>query len=204
MLKRSEDTISVDVLNQIPSARMCKVGSVTEVKTLAKSRIDKSPTPAKYQGVRKVSFFVGTVGNNYQDLVNNRLIISGNDAGFVADASSVSAPFPASKNGIMRMGLKNPDQKYIRIYFNVSPNNYNETIYIDADGNVLDIPQADMEAYFPAKSDSKKQEEHGLEKDIQVQVREFKQESIAYFQCGEVIWNNLGESFLNLFNLENV
>lgn len=202
-MRRSTDVISVKFLNQVSSG-MCKVGTMTEVKTLVKSRMDKSPTPVKYHKVFKLSFFVGAVGSDYEKLVNNRLMISGESANFEAAASSMSAPFPASENNVMRMGLKDHDKKYVRIYFNVSPNKYNETFYINERGDVLQISDADFEAYFPVKNSSEKQSDHGLDKDLHVIVREFKAENILYFQSGSHVWNNLSDKFLKLFNLENV
>jgi hypothetical protein len=183
---------------------MVKVGSITDVKTTVKSRKDNSPTPAIYQNVKKLSFFVCSVGNEYQPLVERRIVSSGGVGGFVASESSVSAPFPLSENGIMRQGIKDEKKKYIRVYFNIAPNDYNETIYLGADGKVLNIPAQDWDAYFPVKSESKKQASHGVKKENEVVVRDFKQESIVYFQSGDIVWNNLGDQFLKLFNLENV
>lgn len=202
MLKRSNDKISVNFLNTISGSRMCKIGSVTVVTVLAKSRIDKSPTPEKFKNLKKVSFFIGSIANDYESGINKRLAMIGADPSFISDVSSVSAPFPASTNGIMRMGISNQDQKYVRIYLNVAPNNYCESVYVDEDNKIVNLTHEDLEAFFPKKSESKKQSEHGLDKDLHYQVREFKSENIIYFQCGDKIWNNLGPLFLKIFNLE--
>ena len=204
MLKRSKDIISVNFLNKINGTKMCKVGSVTEVRLLKKSRIDKSPVPSKFDGLMKLSFFVASVGHNYETTVQNRVNKFGTGEGYLVQQSTVSNAFDKSKNGIMRVGLKSNDQFYVRLFFNTSPNKYSETIYINKSGKVIVPAKEEIEAYFPIQSDNKKQSDHGLDCNSYVNVREFKAENILYFQCGDFTWNNLGDSFLKLFNLEYV
>lgn len=202
LVKDKRDKISVDKLNCVyGKSLMAKVGSVTDLKLLKKSRLDGRPCPDKFLGLKKVSFFVATVGNNYEDAINNRLKKHGLENNFVANKSSVSAPFPMSSNGIMRQGIKDENQKYLRLYFQVGPNKSTESYYVDADGNVIDVSKKDQEEFFDKKYVSKKQENAGLQKEDQVMIRDFKVESIVYFQCGDVLFNNLGKDFLKICDL---
>lgn len=202
MFKRSSDQINVDFLNRLAKG-MCKVGSVTEVKILKKSRFDGSPVPAKFSDLKKVSFFVASVGHDYSNIVQNRVDKFGSGSDYNVEQSTVSVPFNQSLNGVMRSGIKDDNQKYIRLFFNTSPNAYNETKYVNGSGEVIVPSQYEIDAFFPKKTDVQKQIEHGLDKGTFITLREFKCENIIYFQSGQNVWNNLNDSFLKLFKLTN-
>jgi len=202
VIKRSSEIIGLNFLNKISGTKMCKVGASTEVKLLKKSRLDGRPVPDKFNGLKKLSFFVASVGHDYGKLVNNRVNNFGTGEGYFVQPSTVSNHLDESKNGIMRVGIKDTKKFYVRLFFNTSPNNYNESVYINETGEVINPTNKEIEEFFPIKSDVKKQSDHGLDELTYVNVREFKAENIIYFQCGNQIWNNIGDTFLKLFNLE--
>jgi len=170
-----------------------------------KSRADKSPRPEFLEGLKRYTMSVVSLHHDYTRAVENQIAKNGGDKSqWETEESRVSVPFAQSTNGIMREGIKNPEQKYVRVFVGLGANKSYEEVYINAKGeNVTDLITAEIkENYFPKKYASKKQTDAGVAKEVK--PREYKAENVFYLQKGETVFNVLSADLMSLFGLELV
>lgn len=198
-----QGNLTVSILNEIDTHGFVRFIAATDVKLTVKARSDKRPLPEHLRGLKKVVNTTASLKHDYEDAVNNRLEKNGLERSFEAEESSVSNPDPQSLNGILRMGKRDESQKYLRLFFFSKHVAYEEK-YINEKGEIVVPTAEEKEDFFPVKSESKKQLDHGLESEQQVVIREYKIENILYFQKGQVVFNKLSNKIMNIFNLEYV
>lgn len=191
-----------DTINAISTHGMARIIAASTVRVTKKSRSDKSPAPEWMDGLTRVAMFTANVGHDYQTAVRNQVEKSGMDPqNFQAEASNVSENDPDSTNGIIRQGLKDPNQKYVRVYVDMGPNKVYEERYYNAAGeDVTDKIDEQVRAdFFPKKYGSEKQMLAGAAKEVK--PREYKAENILYFQMGGAIYNVLSKKIKEAFEL---
>lgn len=170
-----------------------------------KSRADKSLPPEWSQGLICLTRSVVSVNHTYEKAVQNQIAKNGFDPkNFQVEASTVSNAVAGWPNTLLREGLKNVDQLYVRVFIEMGVKSSLETYYLNALGeNVTDKVTRDFrENFFPKEYGAEKQMLAGSGKEIK--PREYKAENIIYFQKGDVIFNALSKDLYKLFNLESV
>ena len=208
ILHMSSNThLTVDQANKVGDLHgFASFIGMSEVKLTVKARRNpEQPLPEHLKGLIKLTRSTASVNHNYEDSVQNKQLKQGEMPTFLAEESKISNPDPACSNGLIRQGKKDPEQKYLRLYFFENAKYTTETIYINANGDVV-VPTEDEQIDFlpDSKKESKKQKEHGVEGKDQVSVREYKVENIFYFKKGDVVFNNLSKNVMKLFDLESV
>jgi hypothetical protein len=194
----------IQTLNQVEVHGMATLVAASDIgeRLTKKSREDKTPRPDFLDGLVRYTMSVVSLKHDYNTAVVNQIKkAGGNPADWTPEESTVSQPDPLSVNGIVRMGLKNPEQKYVRIFVGMSANKSYEEVYINGRGeNVTHlITQEIKENFFPLKYGSEKQLLAGSEKEVI--PREYKAENVLYVQKGDVVFNVLTKEIMNLFSL---
>jgi hypothetical protein len=166
-----------------------------------KSRADKSLPPEWSNGLigitRSVMAIKGAI-DGYTKAVDNKLP---EGESYNTEASKVSQPIEGFPNGILREGLKNADQLYVRLFVDVFQSNVEQYYFNDKGEDVTHLVTKDFKDNFlPKKYASKKQADAGVEKEIK--PREYKAENIIYLQRGDVCFNNLSSDLMAVFDLE--
>jgi hypothetical protein len=200
-------TTLLSTLNNIDKHGMATLVACSEIgdRLTKKSRADKSPRPEFLEGLKRYTMSVVSLHHDYTRAVENQIVKGGGDKSqWETEESKISEPFAQSTNGIMRQGLRNPEQKYVRVFVGLGANKSYEEVYINAKGeNVTELITKEVkENYFPKKYASKKQEAVGVAKEVK--PREYKAENIFYLQKGDKVFNVLSSDLMNLFGLELV
>ena len=120
----------IEQLSDLKFIGMCSIVTVTELRALKKSRITKNITPDNLLTVKKYSYRVVSLGNEYEKSVNNRLKKEGKDQGFEAMSTYC---VPVSSNNIL-FCHKSKEQYYLRYYDNLCPTHKVVTFFYDANG----------------------------------------------------------------------
>ena len=169
-----------------------------------KSRSDKTPPPEWSLGLHSVTRSVMAskpAEGNYTTAVQNQQAKAGFAKDFVAQASKISQPIEGFPNGLLREGLKNPDQLYVRFYIDVFPTKMEQYYFNEKGENVTHLVTTEFkDNFFPKKYGSVTQAMAGVAKEIK--PREYKAENIIYLQRGEHCFNNLSDNLMTLFKLK--
>jgi hypothetical protein len=202
MDKRIADLIAT--MNQIDLHGMATLVAASDIgeRLTKKSRADKSPRPAFLEGLVRYTMSVVSLHHDYNKSVVNQINkVGGNPADWIPEESTVSQPDPLCPNGIIRMGLKDTDKKYFRIFVGMSANKSYEEVYLNGKGeNVTHLITEEIrDNFFPLKYGSEKQLLAGSEKEII--PREYKAENVFYVQKGNVVFNVLTQDIMDLFGL---
>ncbi len=202
MEKRIFDLIAT--LNTIETHGMATLVAASDIgeRLTKKSRADKSPRPEFLEGLVRFTMSVVSLNHDYNKGVVNQIKKAGNDpAAWIPEESTVSQPDPLCPNGVVRMGIKNPEQKYVRVFVGMSPNKSYEEVYLNGKGeNVTHLITEEIrDNFFPLKYGSEKQLLAGSEKEII--PREYKAENVFYIQKGDVVFNVLTKDIMDLFGL---
>jgi hypothetical protein len=205
MTKRIEKLI--ETLNKIDVHGMATLIACSDIgeRLTKKSRADKTPRPDWLDGLQRYTMSVVSLKHDYTKAVTNQIVKGGGDPSQWETAeSTVSQPDPSCPNGILRMGLKNTEQKYVRVFVGMTANKSYEEFYINGQGvNVTDrITKEIKDNFFPIKYGSENQLLAGAAKEIM--PREYKAENIHYIQKGAAVFNVLSKDLRELFGLELV
>jgi hypothetical protein len=183
--------------------------ALTEKKALVKSRIAeiigynidkdgvKTPvygkinTPVNLTTVRKLMYATVSLGNNYQQAVNNRLKKEGKEADFKTQETYTE---PVSENGIL-LKHKEKDQYYLRVYPNLCHSFTTVKKYFDVNDNEISEEEfKELEKkYFPLPGGGTKQ---GLEDTIL--VNNYKIENLLWLKRGDFVITDLSEYMIKL------
>lgn len=187
---------------------------------LKKSRVTKIATPERFQKISKIAVAMVTLGVNYTDEVNKRLLAEGKADDFQAK-KTYCIPLVTVNTGmraladkmLAKLGLTFLDRlsnvlfvyvddkgnmvderMYLRIYHGMSANVEASYHYFDAFGVKLTDTEAAMvrEEYLPLKSDAK---QGGLED--KVVVNNYKLEGVLYLEADKIIINELTDEILD-------
>lgn len=187
-LKTKEQAL-IEGLSGLRFIGMCSIVTVTEIKALKKSRITKNPTPSNLTVIKKYSYRVVSLGNEYEKAVNSRLKKENKEQDFEAKGSYC---VPVSDNNIL-FQHKEKEQFYIRYYSNLCPTHKTATFYYDANG--MEIPKEHFyklqAEYFPLSS---KNDRQGL--DNEVRVNNVKIENMKWLKRGAFVHNELTQDIL--------
>lgn len=196
----------IETLRQVNGHGLASIVAISDIgeRLTKKSRATKEPRPAWAEGLYGLTRTVVNVGHDYEKAVLNQLKKSEGDLSFKAEESTVSKPIEDFPNNLLREGIKNPNQLYLRVFVGMGAKTSIETFYFNLSGeNVTALVTDDFkDNYFPLKYGSVKQAVHGSEKEIM--PRDYKLDNILYFQYGKLIYNGLDHSHYKLFNLGNV
>ena len=168
-----------------------------------KARSDKSPLPDWAEGLICLTRSVVNVNHVYEKAVQNQVAKNGFDPNnFQVEESKVSRPVDGWPNTLLREGLKNPDQLYVRVFIEMGVKSSVETYYLNGRGkNVTDeVDSTFKEDFFPNNYASEKQMLAGSGKEIK--PREYKAENILYIKKGTAVFNQLSQDLYELFDLE--
>lgn len=141
-----------------------------------------------YGRVHKATYMTNiALGYDYQNVVNNRLERNGFESNFVAEKpkgkSWFNYPFILESD-------KDSSTKYLRC--TMRNNTKSKVVYI-LDGKIVenDMILQEIKNFIPTSSSSQKQQEHGLNEEEQVIVRDYKLDSIIAITQGEKVYNKL-------------
>lgn len=163
--------------------------ALTNRKALKKNRETKEPTPELYaQGVDVLYSSTVSLGNEYEQAVNNRLKKEGKESDFEAQGSYA---IPDADNLILYKH-KEKDQYYLRVYPNLC-HSFHTVVkyYLASNGQELTKEEYKRieDLYLEKRSDSNKNQ--GLDDDIL--VRNYKIENVLYVKQGEFVLTNLND-----------
>ena len=165
----------------------------------------KTPPPAWSNGLYCLTRSIVNVNHVYEKAVKNQIVKNGLDpAAFEVEESKVSRPVDGWPNTLLREGLNDPDQLYVRVFIEMGIKTTLETFYFNGAGqDVTHLITDDFrENFMEKKYGSVKQMVAGAAKEIK--PREYKAENIIYFQKGSVVFNQLSNDLMTLFGLEAV
>ena len=140
---------------------------------------------------------------DYKSLIDNNLIKNDIDpANFSHENCKYSRKF--SDNGWIRQHI-NPAKElnfYLRYIVGLNSKHKTETIYLNENYEVIEVPQDYKDNYFKSSSPSQKQAEAGVSKEIM--PRNLSLDNVVYFQKGDdrIFNDRVTEEILNLLNLE--
>jgi uncharacterized protein YukJ len=194
----------INTVNQIDLHGMATLIAASDIgdRLTKKSRADKSPRPDFLDGLVRYTMSVVSLKHDYNKAVINQISkAGGNPADWNPEESTVSQPDPLCPNGIIRMGLKDTDKKYMRVFVGMSANKSYDEVYINAKGeNVTHLITEEIkENFFPLKYGSEKQLLAGSQKEVI--PREYKAENVLYIQKGNTVFNVLTQDIMDLFGL---
>lgn len=175
-------------LNKIEGHGFAKLISMTG-NLLNKKGRDGSPLPDNFSDLKKITLSQVWVGRDYNKGVINKIKKAGFDPKemWTPEPSRISEADPDCHNGIIRQGLKDNLQKYVRFIFD--KNTTSKSIFINNNIEVK-VTVSDQENFFkspPSKAGVVvKQSLSGVKDNEEILVREYKFESVLYFKFGEI------------------
>lgn len=197
MSLKTKREVILESLRKIKGVGDFQLVAETQKVALKKSRITKVATPSKYETISKVILATVSVGNDYEQSVNERLNQEGKDDNFKAQGTYCT-PLHRIETGLRgvvegllsKLGLKFEDklskiifkhkekeQYYVRVYPNLAKEYSANVVYFDAEGNQLTRDEYKaVEAEYLSKSGSA--EQGGLENKII--VNNYKLENVLY------------------------
>lgn len=162
-----------DILVNINAGSFVSLVSVTEPKLL------KRGNPLNGFKIEKITKAVLQYGYSYENAVNNR-VAEGEE--FKAD----ELPWGEWVDGFENKILIHKGELYVRLY---EKKNDSRQVFYLINGELATDEQVAIIKQFTPKSNSKKQEEVGLEYEEQVKPRSYKFSSIISLKCGENYYN---------------
>jgi len=214
---KTKKEVILESLQKIKGVSDFTLITKTEKVALKKSRTTKTATPDRFSKITKVKLATVSLGNDYEDEVNNRLLNEGKDANFKAKGT-YCAPLAQIETRLFESLLKKlgisfqdkfskiifkhmeKDQFYIRIYPNLAKEYFSENVYFDVNGDQLTEEEFKaIEAEYltlPSKSS-----QGGLENKII--VNNYKLENVLYLGDDDKNpINELTEEKLSIFKKE--
>ena len=197
MTIKTKREVILEELRKLKGVGDFQLVAETEKVALKKSRVTKIATPAHLTKISEVTLATVSLGNDYEQSVNERLVAEGKDDNFEAQGTYC---FPLTRietglramaeNLLNKFGLtfldklskiifkhKERDQLYIRVYPNLAKEYNSNSVYFDAHGNELTKEEFKaIEAEYLSKSSGASQ--GGLENKII--VNNYKLENILY------------------------
>jgi hypothetical protein len=179
MNKRSQDKI-IRNLAEVESAGIFSFAARTTKNSLKKSRKTGEPTPANLLQITVYTAATVSMGNDYEALVNRKLVAQGDKPDFEAGGTYCS---PFTKNRLVYKHNER-DDFYLRVYPNACHSFNTKIVRKDADGNVIsDSEWKEIEAeYFPLKKPSDNQ---GLDEELR--VNNYKLENVLWVKRKDVV-----------------
>ena len=207
----------IDLLESIDKPTTARVVYTVDADVLKKSRIDKTPTPARLQDLRSIVDGVMNLGHDYTKAVTNSLTKSikkefpiltngeaQNAAGHIWETSEhpwaeVDPNYPSGN--IYRN--KNPHKrqeeaaqlgeykKYVKIFKNMS-SKIKDAGFFNSAGNLVTVSWEEMIAFFkknPAAETNTKQKDAGVEKEINFRLVSI--DNVKYVRVGEKEYDGL-------------
>lgn len=168
----------IDSLITLENSGAFSFGAITEKKALKKSRITKEPTPEKYARIYKIILATVSLGNDYQNSVNNRLKKEGKETDFESQGTYTES----FKNSKIVLKHKHKNLYYVRVYPNLCHSFNTRKEYFDSDGNHLyyrKFKKLEKE-YFSLPSVNKSQN-----LDDQIIVNNYKMENVKWVKRGD-------------------
>lgn len=195
----------INALRQIDGHGVASIIAKSDVgeRMTKKARSDKSPPPAWSEGLVCITRSVVNVNHVYETAVKNQIVKNGLDpAAFEVEESKISRPVDGWPNTLLREGLKDANQLYVRVFIEMGIKTTVETFYLNGKGqNVTDLVTDQFrDDFLEKKYGSVKQMVAGAKKEVK--PREYKAENIIYLQKGNVVFNNLSNDLMSLFGLE--
>jgi uncharacterized protein YdcH (DUF465 family) len=139
-----------------------------------------------HESIKKIGNRNVSIGNTYEDAVNNRLDKVGEESTFVVDTQS-RAWSEKVTNGLVRH--KTSGEYYLEYYYLNANESTCEFVWENGD-SLTEAELALVKPLFKKPSVSKKQEEAGLDKKDQVKVNLVKIENVRCLKAfGETIYN---------------
>ena len=161
-------------------------------------------TTKSVKELKALTLVVINVGHDYVKMIKNQMSKLGLDPNdFNAEGCKYSQRF--SPNGLVRQHINPSKDKtfYFRYFTGVNGITYKtyEVIYLNENGEIVEIPQDYKSEYFNSTAPSVKQAALGLEKEIK--PRNLGLDNLIYFQKGEAIFNErMTPEVMKLLNLE--
>lgn len=181
----------IETLNAVESKGAFGFVAVTTQEALKKSRTTKEPTPARYVTMTTYRACTVSLGNDYEAVVNARLIKEDLEPDFQAQATYC---MPVAPNRLVYKH-KNNDTYYLRVYPNLCHSFKSVIRYFDAEGTELGAERwKEIQAeYFKLPS---KNESQGL--DNPVLVNNYKLENVKFLKRGEIILDELTTEIIKI------
>lgn len=173
-------------------------GAITQKTALKKSRLTKEVTPNNLQTIYKLAFMSVSLGNDYQQAVNNRLEQEGKTANFKSK-STYTEPFEDSK---IVLKHKHKEQFYLRVYPNLCTSFWTRKEYFDAEGNHIPYKKWKRieREYFSLPSENKSQN-----LDNEIIVNNYKIENVKWVKRGSIRIEKIKlDDFKQMFDKENI
>jgi len=201
----------ITTLDSISGHGFAKIVTVTDGEDFIKKYSDrtrKESRPEWLNGIKKVTMQVINVGHDYNKMIKNQLAKSkgGNPDDFDPEACRYSHKF--SENGLVRQNNKDELAFYFRYFVGVAIDTNGkrlttyEEVFINEQGDTVQIDQAIKTKWFNAKGGSVKQMVAGVTKEIK--PRNVRMDNLYYFQRGDSIENRLTPEIMELLDLEYV
>ena len=196
----------IQKLAEVKGHGFSKIVTVTDGEDFIKKfsdRTRKESRPDRLNGIKKITMQVINVGHNYNNMIKNQLNKLGVDpTSFNPEGCRYSTKF--SENGLVRQNTKDELAFYFRYFTGVNQVTWKsyEEIFINADGDTIEIDKATKDKWFNAKGKSVKQLAAGVEKEIK--PRNVRMDNLYYFQRGETVVNRLTPELMTLLDLELV
>ena len=202
----------IDTLGNVKGHGFAKIVTITDGEDFIKKFSDRSrkeSRPDWLNGIKKVTMQVINVGHDYNKMIKNQLSkkLGGNPDDLTPEKCKYSHKF--SDNGLVRQNNKDELSFYFRYFTGVAVNKegkritYYEEVFINEQGETVQIDQATKDKWFNAKGKSVKQETAGVAKEIK--PRNVRMDNLYYFQRGQNdICNSLTPEVMDLLDLEEV
>jgi len=201
----------ITTLDSITGHGFAKIVTVTDGEDFIKKYSDrtrKESRPEWLNGIKKITMQVINVGHDYNKMIKNQLakLKGGNPDDFNPEGCRYSHKF--SDNGLVRQNDKDELAFYFRYFIGVAVNKDGkrrttyEELFINEQGDTVQIDQATKDKWFNAKGGSVKQMVAGVEREIK--PRNVRMDNLYYFQRGEDIENRLTPEIMELLDLEYV
>jgi hypothetical protein len=173
----------IQAMAKIDRKGLFSFAAITTVKSVKKSRTTGKPTPENLLNVTKYSAFTVSLGNDYENAVNSRLVKEGSEPNFEA-GKTYCFPVDSQK---MIFEHKSSGQKYLRVYTGLAASFKSVARYFDADGIEITSQWESLRAeYFDKPSENKNQ---GLDKPVF--PLNYKIEGVVYLKQGDFEWSEI-------------
>ena len=178
----------IDILSHLEERGVFSFVAVTGKTALKKSRVTKLPTPSHLVSVTKITYSTVSLGNSYEQAVNNRLKKEGKDADFESKGT-----YCHQVNDSKILYKHNErDEYYVRVYPNLCHSFHTVVKYFDINGTPIENWRIVEEEYFPTKGTNTNQ---GL--DNPIAVNNYSLKSVKYLKRGDFKINELDQEILD-------
>jgi hypothetical protein len=180
----------IAIVNFLMNASGCSFANVvTETDPINHTKKNDATFSELFPGrvsIKKIGLRNVSIGNKYENAVNNRLDKVGEESTFVVDTQS-RAWSEKIKDGLVRH--KTTGEYYLEYYY-LNANESTSTYVWENEFPLTDEELAMAKPLFKKSYSSKKQEEAGLDKKDQVKVNLVKIENVRKISAfGETVYN---------------